>query len=127
MSRRKRERTGFELAVLAVSVLALTSIFVGLLISGVTGPDGPPDLRATIRATGEQRSGGDLYLVSIRNEGGQTAENVVIEATLGDETREAEILSVAKSDEEEVTIVFPTGTAGQPLVRVLSYHATTRG
>ena len=127
MSAGRRTRTPFEIAVLVIAITAVALIVAGLVIARLTGESGPPDLRVTVRGTGEQGSGGDLYEVSIRNVGGETAENVVIEVTLGDETREVEILSVAKGDEEQATVVFPAGSTGAPSARVLSYHMTTRG
>jgi uncharacterized protein (TIGR02588 family) len=126
-SRKQRRRTAFEIAVLAVSIAAVALVVVGLIVAAIGGGDGGADLRATVRATGRQASGGELYEVLIRNVGDETAENVVIEVTLGEETRELELLSVSKGDEEKATIVFPLGASGVASVDVLSYHETTRG
>ena len=122
-----RSRTLLENVVLAVSLVAVAAVVIGLVVAAVGGGDDGPDLRATVRATGLQRSGGAIYEVEIRNVGGHTAENVVIEVTLGDEKRELEVLSVAKGDDETATVVFPPGASGTAAVRVLSYHETTRG
>lgn len=132
MSRRsssgvRRERTRLELAVLFVSLAATASVVVGLIASGVTGASGGADLVATVNDTGRRASGGTVYELTIRNRGGETAENVVVEVTVGEETRELEILSVSKGDEEVATVIFPLGTTGAATARVLSYHQTTRG
>lgn len=123
----RRKRTALELVVLIVSVLAAGAVVAGLIVSSFTGGAGAPDLRAVAHATGEERSGGVVYEVTIRNAGGETAENVVLEVTVGTELRELEILSVSKGDEETATVVFPRGTSGDATVEILSYHATTRG
>lgn len=123
----RRERTKLELGVLLVSVAAVGTVVVGLVVAGVSGGTGPPDLRATVGPSGVERSGGAVYELSVRNQGGQTAENVVVEVSVGSETREVEILSVSKGDEEVASVVFPRGTAGTATARVLSYHETTRG
>jgi hypothetical protein len=74
-----------------------------------------------------ERSGGAIYEVVIRNVGDKTAENVMVEVTVGQEVRELEILSVGKADKETATVLFPSGTSDPATVRILSYHATTRG
>jgi uncharacterized protein (TIGR02588 family) len=126
-SRVRRGRTTFELVVLILAIAATASVIGGLIASKVSGASGDTDIRANVRATGRQASGGVIYEVVIRNAGGKTAENVVLEVTLGEETRELEILSVSKGDEETATVVFPPGSTGTPDVEVLSYHMTTRG
>ena len=123
----RRGRTAFELAVLLISIAATASVIGGLIASKVSGASGDADIRASVRATGQQASGGEIYEVVIRNVGGKTAENVVFEVTLGEETRELEILSVSKGDEEMATVVFPPGARGTAEVQILSYHMTTRG
>jgi uncharacterized protein (TIGR02588 family) len=123
----RRSRTLFETIALAVSLAAVSSIVIGLVLAAASGAKGPADLRASIRATGVVLSGGDVYELTVRNVGGETAENVVIEITLGEETRELELLSVSKGDDETASVIFPSGGTGTPLVEVLSYHETTRG
>lgn len=123
----RRGRTPLELGVLAVSLAAVGAVVAGLVVVNVTGGEGGPDLEVAVRETDEQRSGGVVYEVTIRNRGGQTAENVVVEVTAGGESRELDILSVSKDDEEIASVVFPPGTAGEGTARVLSYHETTRG
>lgn len=128
MSRRslRRERTPFEKGVLAVSILAVGSIIAGLLLASTTGAEGPPDLRVSVAETPINRSGGVVYAVTVRNVGGETAANVVIEVVVGGESREIELVSVAKGDEEEASAIFPPGTSGTARASVLSYHRATR-
>ena len=123
----RRKRTPLELGVLVFSLAATAAVVTGLVAARLSGADGGPDLRASARPTGEERSEGAIYEVIILNAGGKTAENVMVEVAVGDEVRELEILSVAKGDDETATVVFPTGTRDQATVRILSYHATTRG
>jgi uncharacterized protein (TIGR02588 family) len=123
----RRARSPLETIVLVVSLAAVSTIVLGLVVARFSGGKGEADLRASIRATGLAASGGEVYEVTIRNVGGETAENVVIEVTLGEETRELELLSVSKGDDETATVIFPSGSTGTPIVEVLSYHETTRG
>lgn len=123
----RRGRTPLELGVLIVSILAVATVAGGLIVANVRGGERRPDLHATVRGSGAQASGGVVYEVIVRNRGGQTAENVVVEVMVGDESRELDILSVAKDDEEVASVVFPPGTSGAGTARVLSYHETTRG
>jgi hypothetical protein len=59
-------------------------------------------------------SGGRPFEVTVTNVGGISAENVVIEVTAGDVTREVNLDLVAKGDTESAAIVVPADTAGQP-------------
>lgn len=120
-------RTPFEIGVLIVSLVATGAIVGGLIAFGVTsGPD-IADLRVSVRDSGVHASGGVVFEVTVRNVGSKTAENVVVEVAAGEETRELELLSVSKGDEETATIVFPPGTSGPVTAQILSYHETTRG
>jgi uncharacterized protein (TIGR02588 family) len=122
-----RGRTPFEIAVLVFSLAATGAVVAGLVAFGVTsGPD-VADLRVTVRETGVRASGGAVFEVTVRNVGDKTAENVVVEVLAGDESRELELLSVSKRDEETATVIFPVGTTGPASARVLSYHETIRG
>ena len=131
MSRSKRglwrKRTPFEVAVLVVSLAATGSVLVGLVTFGITSGPKVADLRVTVSETGVAASGGVLYEVTVRNVGSKTAENVVVEIEAGEETRELELLSVSKGDDETATVVFPPSTRGPATATVQSYHETTRG
>ena len=123
----RRGRTPFELVVLLVSVSAVIAVAAGLVVARVSGVEGGADLRPSVDPAGVPRSGGLAFEVVIRNVGGETAENVVVEVTLGEETRELELLSISKGDQERATVVFSADAVGRPTVEVLSYHETTRG
>ncbi|MFA5889337.1 MAG: hypothetical protein WDA27_00040 [Actinomycetota bacterium] len=122
----RRERTPLEVAVLLVSAVAVAAIVIGLLLARIAGGNGPPDLRVSVAQTPIHRSGGAVYAVIVRNVGGETAANVVIEVVVGEETREISLVSVAKGDDEEAAAVFPSGTSGEPRATVTSYHRATR-
>ncbi len=126
-SKLRRERTPFEIAVLVVALTATAAIVAGLVVAGLSGGKGGPNLVVSVGPAAEHRSGGIVFEIVVRNEGGATADNVTLEATLGEETREITIVSVAKGDEERAGVVFPPDATGTPTVRVLSYNSSTRG
>ncbi|MGH2690120.1 MAG: hypothetical protein ACRDKW_15140 [Actinomycetota bacterium] len=118
----KRKRSALEWALLLVSLAAIAGVVGSLVSYGLRAGGGPADLRVEARFTGTG-SGGSVFEVTVRNEGGATAERVMLEVTLGDVTREADIDVVAKGDREAAFVVFPTGDAGSaPVVRVVSYE-----
>ena len=53
--------------------------------------------------------------------GGTSAENVHVEVTVGDVTREANLDLVAKGDTESAGVVVPAGTTGPSHAEVVSY------
>ncbi len=59
--------------------------------------------------------------MNVTNVGGSSAENVVIEVTVGDITREVNLELVAKGDEESAAVVVPDDAVGQPQAEVVSY------
>jgi uncharacterized protein (TIGR02588 family) len=117
----KRERTPFEWALLVVSLAATVAVVVGLVVSGLTGPRGPADLRVSVTDVGEPASGGRPLEVTVRNVGGTSAENVIVEVTAGDVTREVNLDLVAKGDMETAAVVVPTDAGGPLDVEVVSY------
>ena len=64
-----------------VGFLLITSVIAFLLYHAITGIDSPPDVNVSIVSIQQNRSG---YLVRVkaRNDGGSTAEGVVIEGEL---------------------------------------------
>lgn len=116
----RRERTTFEWALLLVSVAAALTLVVGLAISGVTGASGPADLQIDI-AAGVPASGGQPLEITVTNVGGTSAENVVIEVTVGDISREVTLELVAKGDEESATVIVPADASATPHAGVVSY------
>jgi uncharacterized protein (TIGR02588 family) len=117
----RRERSPFEWALLLVSLAATIAVIVGLAVSGLAGPRGPVDLRVTVTNAGVNASGGRPFEVTVKNVGGTSAENVIIEVTVGDVTREVDIDLVAKGDTESTAVVFPADARGQPRAEVVSY------
>lgn len=117
----RRQRTSFEWALLLGSLAATLAVVAGLVVSGLVGPRGPADLRVTVSEPGGQASGGRPLEVSVQNVGGTSAENVVLEVTVGDVVREVNLDLVAKGDEESATVVVPDDAAGSPQAEVMSY------
>ena len=116
-----RKRTPFEWAVLGLSLAATTGVVAGLLVSGLTGPRGPADLRVTVVSANDPASGGRPLEVTISNVGGTSAENVVVEVSVYDVTREVNLDLVAKGDTESAIVVVPAGITGPPDAEVVSY------
>ena len=116
-----RERTTFEWMLLVVSLAATLAVVAGLVASELFGRAGPVDLRVSVTDTGEEASGGRTVEVTVTNVGGISAENVVIEVTVGEVVREITLDLVAKGDEASAEVVVPTGASGTPHAGVLSY------
>jgi uncharacterized protein (TIGR02588 family) len=117
----RRERTPFEWALLVVSLAATLAVVAGLVVSGLAGPRGPADLLVTIADEEEPASGGRPLEVTVTNVGGTSAENVIVEVTVGDVTREVNLDLVAKGDTESAAVVVPADAAGTPHAEVVSY------
>lgn len=116
-----RERTTFEWALLVVSLVATLAVAAGLVVSGLTGSRGPADLRVDVEEADTPASGGRPLEVTVENVGGTSAENVVVEITVGNVTREVNLDLVAKGDTESAAVVVPSDTAGTPHAEVVSY------
>ena len=57
----------------------------------------------------------------VENVGGTSAENLIVEVTVGDVTREVDLNLVAKGDTESATVVVPADATGRPRAEVVSY------
>jgi hypothetical protein len=90
------------------------------VVSGIAGPRGPADLRVTVADEGPA-SGGRTLKVTVRNVGGTGAENVIVQVTVGDVTREVDLDLVAKGDVESAGVVVPSNAGGEPRAEVVSY------
>jgi uncharacterized protein (TIGR02588 family) len=117
----RRERTPFEWVLLVVSLAATLAVVAGLVVSGLAGPRGPADLRVTVADAGGPASGGRPLEVTVTNVGWTSAENVIVEVTVGDVTREVNLDLVAKGDTESAAVVVPADAAGPPHAEVVSY------
>ncbi len=117
----RRKRTTFEWVLLLVSLAAILAIVAGLVVSELSGADGPVDLRVEVADTGGSASGGRPLEVTVINVGGTSAQNVVIEVTVGEVVREVTLDLVAKGDEESAEVVVPNDATGPPRADVLAY------
>ena len=117
----RRNRTPFEWALLVVSLAATLAVVAGLSASRLAGPRGPADLRVTVKDADGPASGGRPLEVTVTNVGGTSAQNVIVEVTVGDVTREVNLDLVAKGDTESAAVVVPAGAAGPPRAEVVSY------
>jgi uncharacterized protein (TIGR02588 family) len=117
----RRERTPFEWALLVVSLAATMAVAGGLAVSGLAGPRGPANLRVTVDDAGRLASGGRPLDVTVTNVGGTSAENVIVEVTVDDVTREVNLDLVAKGDTESAAVVVPADATGSPDAEVVSY------
>ncbi len=116
-----RERTTFEWTLLLVSVAAaLTLADRARDLRCSQERAGRPTSRSTSRRP-TSASGGRPLEITVTNVGGTSAENVVVEVTVGDVSREVTLELVAKGDEESATIVVPASASGTPHAEVLSY------
>ena len=116
-----RERTPFEWGLLVVSLAATLAIVIGLVVSELSGPRGPVDLRVRVTDADGPSSGGRPLQVTVTNVGGTSAEHVVIEVTVDDVVREVNLDLVAKGDTGSAAVVVPTEATGTPHAEVLSY------
>jgi uncharacterized protein (TIGR02588 family) len=117
----RRKRTPLEWTLLVVSLAATLAVVAGLVVSGLAGPRGAADLRVTIADAATPASGGRPLQITVSNVGGTSAQNVIVEITLGDVTREVNLDLVAKGDSESAAVVFPTDAEGSPHADVVSY------
>lgn len=124
-AKRTNDRSLFEFLVLGLSALAIVAVVVTLVVQGFKERPSRPDLSAIV-SPASNGSGGVTYMVVVRNDGGETAEHVVVEVTVGAESRETELAAVARGDEEQATVVFPAGTTGPAQAEILSYTESSR-
>ena len=115
---RSREKL-FDRVVLIGSGVAILLVVAGLIWYGLTAGSGPADLEPAIVDTGRRKGGERVFQVTISNKGGTTAEDLVVEVTLEEESRDLQIPFVTKGDREEAFVSLPG--AGNPEVRVVSY------
>jgi hypothetical protein len=92
-----------------------------LVVSDLAGPHGPADLRVTVADEGRPASGGRPLEVTVTNVGGTGAENVIVEVTVGDVTREVNLDVGAKGDTESAAVVVPADAPSPPQAEVVSY------
>lgn len=112
----KRQRTAFEWTILLASVAVIVAILISLASYSLSFKPGPPDLRVIVRPNSAEQG---QYVLTVTNRGGNSAEDVAVEVSLGDETQDVEFRVVAKGDSEEARVVMSGD--GQPQARIKSY------
>ena len=118
----KRERTSFERALLLVSVASIAAVLVGLFLYAGDTAGEQASLETTVQRTGRLVDGGPEVLVSLTNQGGSGAEDVVVEVKIGEETREVSFVRIAKHEERTAAVVFPPEARGTAEASILSYN-----
>lgn len=125
-SKQEREaRTAAEWITFAVSILVLMLV-AGLIAVQTRDPDRPPLPRVVTTGAAERRGDHFVVPVTVRNDGGGTAESVqvVAELKLGDEVAEADqtIEFLAREESADLAFVFEDDPAGGELtVRVAGF------
>lgn len=117
--KKKKGRNLFEPVILGISLLAIVAVVGGLAYYGITSGSGPAELEVTVIDTGKHVNGERVHNVVVRNKGGKTAEDLIIEVTAGDATVEVDIRFVSKGDVEEAFVMVPEGV--DPEARIVSY------
>ena len=126
-SRDRRPRTGAEWTVFGVSVALLGAVLAVILVAWATGPTGPPVLVA--ERSGPVTQEGDVYRVpwSVRNDGGEAANDVQVVAELVVDGRvEAEgeqtVMFLSSGEEESGAFLMATNPVeGTLTISVASY------
>ena len=116
-----RRRTPFEWALLGISLAAILVVTAGLVLSQLLGGGGPADLRVIVADEGVLSSGGRSLEVMVTNVGGTSSQNVIVEVTVAEVTREVDLDLVAKGDTESAVVIVPTDDLGEPTAQVVSY------
>lgn len=116
----KRDRTPLEIVVLILSLLGILSIVGGLAWYGVTSDGSQAELSADINGPTDESEIGKIYEVTVSNDGGTTAEEVVVEVVAGDTTREIQFRAIAKGDQEKATVVLPAESQ-DPRAEIIGY------
>lgn len=128
MSPKKRKtdkRSPLEWSVLGSSIAAIGALVISLLTSSLRVADSPPDLSIELGAP-EEASGGLAYPLVARNTGGESAQDVEIDVTIGSVVRTLTLVDVARQDQAHGVVVFPAGTSGNPTAEVTSYAVDSR-
>ena len=118
----KRERTPFEWVLLAIASASIGAVIVGLFLYAGHKAGGEAELTVEVTDTGKEFQGGPQVELTVRNNGGSGAEEVVTEVTMGEESREVTMVRIPKDDEASAIVTFPEGTTGTPEAELLSYN-----
>ena len=126
----QRERTAAEKITLAISIILILGLMALVTYVSITGGSDPPIVEASPLPDEIRHEGESYFLpIAVTNRGGQTAEEVTVQAELagGDgsaETSEFTLDFLAGGETREGTVVFASDpAAGQLTVDVASFQA----
>jgi uncharacterized protein (TIGR02588 family) len=124
-SRRSQQRNGLEWAVFGVGALLVAAVVGYLAYDALAGTDGPADLRVELGTPA--RAGHVVVPVHVRNVGGRSAEEVVVEVCAGGEASPEDCAEVTfpfvpHGATREGVVGFAAPPAGPLRSRVVSYR-----
>lgn len=120
-------RNGFENAVFVLGLVLVLALLAALVHAGLTRPDGPADLRATVVPEVPAADGSFRARVVVTNVGGAVAEDVRVEVCgrggPGGEAlcAEAEIPYVPAEAVRRAVVSFRKAPSGALAARVVSF------
>ncbi|HYE95959.1 MAG TPA: hypothetical protein VD962_07085 [Rubricoccaceae bacterium] len=120
-SRRYHRRNGVEWAVFGVGAVLVACVVGFLLYDAFAGPGGPADLRVRLRPP--EQPGQAAVRVEVRNVGGRSAEEVVVEVcSAAKECGEVTFPFVPRGAMRDGVIGFADPPAAPLEARVMSYR-----
>ena len=121
-----RQRSLPEVVTYAVSLAVLVLLVGGLGYVWMSGSNASPSLEVEPRlAEIEQRHDAYYLPIAVTNQGDQSAQEVAVEVTVGEETRSFTIGLVPGSATRIGTVVFSENPAdGEVTTKVVSFIAT---
>jgi uncharacterized protein (TIGR02588 family) len=130
MTKKKRrvEKNWLEWVVFGVGTLLVAGALGFLVYDGATSAGDAPPALTVVLGTPEQKGEHFVVPVTVRNDGGQTAEGVTIEVTLERDGAEAErgefaVAFLPRGGKREGFVTFSTDPRSARLVpRVLGYE-----
>lgn len=120
----RRKRTPFEWTLLVVALLAIGAVLLGLFVYAGEPSGGEAELQLQVGVTGRHEGGPQVEL-TVRNTGGSSAEQVVVEVTMGSQSREVTLTRIPREGEVGAVVTFPAGTSGTPEAELLNYNQPT--
>ncbi|HVF11986.1 MAG TPA: hypothetical protein VNA87_02765, partial [Actinomycetota bacterium] len=87
---------------------------------GVATDGSQAELTIEISGPKDESETGKTYEVTVSNDGGTTAEEVVVEVVAGDTTREIQFRAISKGDQEMATVVLPAESQ-DPRAEIVGY------
>jgi uncharacterized protein (TIGR02588 family) len=118
-----RGKNRLEWAVFAVSLVIVVGVLALLVRAAVLWPGGPPRLSVEL---GQATSDGDAWVVPVRlvNQGGSSAEHIVVEVTSGAETVELELERIPRGGSVRGWVGFTAPPRpGETKARVRGFQA----